>query len=188
MNANIAMARQKIIVIEDRRFQVSKYPAETGMIIAKVIMAKIIPVAKGVMPIISQFLSSNGVVKDDIFSDFEKYVDLEGIAKALDLVSPEDLKFIIRSSLMSCHEILPAGQAPVMNANGTYGVQNVEHDILIVLRLTCETLMFGVSDFFDGDRLTSIMGPLFSTLQPSQPTSNTTFTPPFTPATGASTN
>jgi len=165
---SMAGENHKIVEIEGRTFQIGKFSAVTGLIVAKMFVAKIIPVFQSFMPIISAAIKGEENAKEDIISELDKYLDFEGIAKALDMVSPEDLTYIMQKSMMCCAEVLPAGLAPWMNPNGTYGVPNVEFDVLLSLRLVCEAVILGCGGFFDGDRLASIMSPLSSLLQLNQ--------------------
>ena len=166
------MARNimKTIEVEGRTFVVKKYPVEEGFIIAKLLMAKILPMFESFMPLIVESQKGSGVNAESVLANLGEHLSLSHIAEALDKVTPADLKHIIRKSLQSAFEILPAGEAQVINDNGTYGVLDVEYDYLLVLRLVCEVVMLGAGDFFDGNRLTSIMSPLFSFLQQLQQT------------------
>ena len=87
---------------------------------------------------------------------------LDTVASALDKISGEDFDYIVTKSLQSISEVLPAGEAPVMYSNGGYGVEGIEYDPILVLRLTCEAVMWSCGDFFDGNRLSSVMSPLFN--------------------------
>jgi hypothetical protein len=102
-----------------------------------------------------------------LLENFAENISLDTIGDVLGKVSESDLEYIIRKSLQNVEEQLKAGSAPVMDANGHYGVLDIEYDPLLVMRLTCEAVMFGCADFFDGNRLASVMKPLFSSLQPN---------------------
>lgn len=156
----------KNIEIEGRKFCVRKYTAMDGLKIAKLLMAKILPVFQDFVPLIKSMVNK-GKKSDEI--SVEEAVDnisLDTIAAALDKVSTEDFDYIVAKSLQSVSEVLPAGNAPVMYENGVYGVEDVEYDALLVLRLTCEAVLWGCGGFFDGDRLNSVMKPLFGGQKP----------------------
>ena len=159
----------KAIEIEGRKFIVKKYPAMDGIKIAKVLIAKIMPVFQTFMPLISES-QKGGVSAGKVLSNLGDYLSLDKIAETLDKVSPKDLDYIMQQSLMNSYENLPAGEARVLNPDGTYGVIDVEYDPLLNLRLVCEAIMWGVGDFFDGKRLASIMSPLSSSLPQKQKT------------------
>lgn len=165
---NILGGKTKIVEVENRRYQVAKYTAFTGIKVTKMFVAKILPVFQSFLPMISKAMAGDQTSKEDVLSELDKYLDFEGISKALDLVSSDDLDYIMSRSLMCCSELLPAGPAPVMDANGNYGVPDIEYDMLIVLRLVCEAVIWGLGDFFAEGRLGSIMSPLSSSLPLSQ--------------------
>ena len=151
-------------VISTRKFAIKKYIPLDGFIILKTFTAKILPAFQSFMPIIGEVQKLG---KSDIATVIDimgNYISLDSIAATLDKVSPDDLGYIFKKSLQTVYEILPAGEAQVLNDDGTYGVLDVEHDMLLTLRLVCEAVMWGISDFFDVRRLTSIMSPLFSSL------------------------
>ena len=157
----------KTIEIEGRKFIVKKYPAMDGLKIAKVLIAKILPVFQTFMPLISES-QKGGVSAEKVLSNLGDYLSLDKIAETLDKIAPNDFDYIMQQSLMNSYEMLPAGEARVLNPDGTYGVLDVEYDPLLNLRLVCEAIMWGIGDFFDGERLASIMSPLYSSL-PQKP-------------------
>ena len=159
------MARiiSKTIEVEGRTFVVNKYPAIDGLKIAKVLLAKILPVFQTFIPLVKESQKGN-LSAEKVLSNLGDYLSLDTIAGTLDKIAPSDFDYIMQQSLMNVHEKLPAGNAKVLNPDGTYGVIDVEHDPLLVLRLVCESVMWGIGDFFDGERLTSLMSPLSSSL------------------------
>lgn len=156
-------------VLSCRKFAIKKYTALDGLKIAKVFVAKILPVFQTFIPLIDEARKGKANA-EHILSHLGQYLTLDTIAETLDKISPDDLDYIMEKSLMSVYEVLPAGDAQVLNPDGTYGVVDVEHDPLLVLRLVCEVVMWGVGDFFDGNRLASIMSPLSSSLLRNQRT------------------
>jgi len=160
----------KSIEIDGRQFQVNKFTATTGIKIAKTLASKIIPVFDSFFPMIQQAMSGSDFTRDELMANLDTLLDFDGISKALDMVSEKDLDYIMNTSLTYCYEVLPAGNAQVRNEDGTYGVQDIEYDAILVLRLVVEAIKVGVGDFFDGNRLTSTLGPMVSLLSPSQET------------------
>lgn len=145
----------KIIEVEGRKFKITKYDAATAIKISKLLAAKMLPALNSITDVL--FSDKEKVTE---FNEIAEFIDLESISRALDLVSDEDLDRIINASLNVCEEELPAGFTKVKNANGSYAVMNLEHDPLLVMRLVAEAIMWGISGFFDGSRLTSILKPL----------------------------
>lgn len=167
----------KNIEVEERKFSVKKFTAMDGLKIAKLIIAKIIPVFQDFVPIVKTFTKSkpsisadgensevNGneaTVDEETALEMLGNISLDTIALALDKITGDDLDYIIKKSLQSISEVLPAGENPVMYSNGTYGVEGIEYDPILVLRLTCEAIMWSCGDFFAENRLSSVMKPLF---------------------------
>jgi len=155
---------QKLVEVEGRAFQITKYNAVTGLIIAKLVISKVLPMLQSLLPVISTAVSGDEGAKESVMAELEQHFDFESISRALDLITEQDMSYVIEKSLMSCSELLAGGPAQVLNPNKTYGVQNVEYDVVLVLRLVCEAVLFGCGGFFEGDRLASVMSPVFSSL------------------------
>lgn len=169
----------KNIEIEGRKFVVKKYTAMDGLKVAKLLLAKVIPIFQDFMPLVKKMAGSmktplksdksmpkatetDAGVESDIIAEVIDNFSLDTIASALEKINSEDFDYIVSKSLQSITEVLPAGEAPVMYSNGTFGVENIEYDPILVLRLTCEAVMWSCGDFFDGNRLGSVMSPLFN--------------------------
>lgn len=169
----------KNIEVEGRKFVVKKYTAMDGLKVSKLLLAKVIPVFQDFMPLVKKMVGSikpllksdkseskatekDARVESDMIAEVIDNFSLDTIASALEKISSEDFDYIVSKSLQSITEVLPAGEAPVMYSNGTFGVENIEYDPILVLRLTCEAVMWSCGDFFDGDRLGSVMSPLFN--------------------------
>lgn len=166
----------KNIEVDGRKFVVKKYTAMTGLKIAKLVMAKVLPVFQDFIPLVKKLQTDNSKPKlekkepeaerdteaeSKMFAEVVDNISLDTIAAALEKVSDEDFDYIMAKSLQSITEVMPAGEQPVMYNNGTFGVEGIEYDPIFVLRLTCEAVMWGCGDFFDGDRWNSVMSPLF---------------------------
>lgn len=161
----------KNIEVEGRKFSIKKFTAMDGLKIAKLIIAKIIPVFENFVPILKGLITPNTdgkkgksketVVDDKTALEMLENISLDTIALALDKITEEDLDYIIKKSLQSISEVLPAGENPVMYSNGSYGVEGIEYDTILVFRLTCEAIMWSCGDFFEENRLSSVMKPLF---------------------------
>ncbi len=172
----------KNVEIEGRRFVVKKYTAMDGLKIAKLILAKILPAFQDFVHLAKDLKrntaktplpmgggeemndESNEITASEIIDN----LSLDTIAAALDKITGDDLDYIIKKSLQSVEECLPAGNNPVMYDNGFYGVADIEYDPLMVMRLTCEAVMWSCGSFFDGNRLNSVMKPLFTGSQQSR--------------------
>ena len=63
-------------------------------------------------------------------------------------MSRQEFETLQRDCLSVISEVLPAGPRPVLNPNGTWGLNDVEHNTMLVLLLTIHALAFNVGDFF----------------------------------------
>lgn len=157
----------KIINVEDRKFRISKYDAFTAVKMAKLLVAKLLPAFNSVTDVIFQGSDGDTQFNPETMAEF---LDFEQISRALDLVSDEDLDRIFNASLNVIEEELPAGFTKVRNNNGSYAVPGLEHDPVLMMRLIVEAVMWGVSGFFDANRLTSTLAPIWNSFQPKQST------------------
>lgn len=149
---------QKYIEIEGRKFCVSKYPAKDGLKTTRLIIAKLLPVFESfVSPEAITELRSMNLNNKELQVELLKYLNIENITKALEMISDEDFDILVNRALSNCYEMLPAGNTQILNPNGTYGVEGIEYDYILTLRLVAESLIWSIGGFFDVSRLTSIM-------------------------------
>lgn len=136
MNIENISKRQnaKLIDIEDRTFKVKKFDPLMGNYILLQIMQYVLP-----------------------FSISEKAGIPESITNRTDRVniSKKDFIELQRDVLSVCYETLPAGDAPVVREDGTYGVMDFNSNIAI--RLLIAAFTFNFSDFFGENGLTSLL-------------------------------
>lgn len=149
---------QKYIEIENRKFCVSKYPAKDGLKTARLIIAKLLPVFESFLsPKAIAELRSMDLSGEELQTELFKYLNIENITKALELISDDDFDVLVNRALRNTSEALPAGNAKILNENGAYGVEGIEYDYILTLRLVAESLIWSIGGFFDVSRLTSIM-------------------------------
>jgi len=150
------LERIKTIEIDNRKFQLLKMDARTSLKVVRLLTAKVLPMIDTILPMLIDVLN-NGIEQGDINTDtFISAISFGKIALALDLIDDSDLDKLINFGLSHCCEVLQAGAVQVLNQNGTYGVQNVEDDLMLTLRLSIESIAWSIMDFFDGNRWTSM--------------------------------
>jgi len=170
------MPEPKYRVISERKFAVHKFNAKASLKIAKLLVAKILPVVDTFVPaVLGGAIASNGAIitkagASDSLDKFLSDISLERVSHALDLIDDDDLDRLLDISLRHCYEQLPAGPVRVLNPDGTYGVQNVEYDPLLVMRLTAEAILWSSGVFFNASRWASTFKPLAASLPQSAPT------------------
>ena len=120
------------VKINDREFSIRKFDARTGLKIARLLFAKAAPLLPA--------LQNDG--------DDGDVISYEMIGKILDAVSDEELDMLTNHCLKVCSERLPAGLQPVMDANGFYGVEDIEYNLPLTLKLIFEAVKWGAADFF----------------------------------------
>jgi len=115
----------KTFEFEDRKWRIGKFDAMTGSYIAYKLMAEAVPFGLAAKLDIPVNKDAKTMSKTD-------FIDLQ------------------KDCLLVCSEFLPAGPIPVLNENGTFGVEGLENDAKTVLA-------FNVSDFFTESLLTSLV-------------------------------
>lgn len=124
------------VTIEDRSFSIKKFDAVTGLKLARLVISKAAPL----LPLIE---SATGAKQTD-----EKIY--AAVGEILSTLDDKDIEDIVFKCLRVCSELLPAGPAPVIDAMGNYGVDDIEYDMGLTLSLCFEAIKWGASDFFDG--------------------------------------
>jgi len=160
MNARILCTNKLIEVegCEPRTFQFRKLPALTGIKLAKKVITRILPLAKNLLP--SGNTSNKREMKDlvgNLDSSILGKIQIEQVAQVLESLSNDDLDEVTRICFTNVSEALPAQLTPVMDGYGNYQVEDVEYDPIMFVTLIWEELKFGLSDFFAGNRWTSLL-------------------------------
>lgn len=140
----------KIVPLDGRKFRINKFDAMTGSYIAYKLMGEMLPM--GLSAKVGAPSSSNIMSKAD-------FVDLQ------------------KDCLKACAEMLPAGDAQVMNEDGTWGVNDLEKDAKTVLALTIHVLTFNIMGFFDESLLSSMAEAMSIILPQNAKTSTVSSTP-----------
>ena len=142
----------KAVEIDGRSFSIRKFDAKTGLQIARLILTKL----SGLMPSL--------MGGEDLSGD--KMYGL--LFDALANITDTDLDSLVNKCLRVCYENLAAGRAPVMHDTGHYGVEDVEFDMILTIKLCVEAIMWGAADFFgeNSSRLQALIPSGISKLQP----------------------
>lgn len=153
---------EKAVEIEGHRYVIRKYTAMTGIKLAKLFIAKLLPLFQGFMPLLidavkNKTQGASVPLPTELFDRLDEMLSLDQIAETLDKMSEEDLEAVVHQSLMCVSEVLPAGNSPVMRPDGSYGVEGVEYDPLLTIRLVVEAVRWGLGDFFSANRWNSIL-------------------------------
>ena len=123
---------EKMIEVMGRKFKIGKFDAFTGSYILFQLFEKIVPMGS-----LQQELPKNRMAMNK-----EEFVKLQ------------------RDCLSVISEVLPAGPRPIFNENGSWGLNDIEHNTPLVILLTIHALAFNVGDFFAAGGLTELQSSL----------------------------
>lgn len=144
----MARETEKIVDIMGRKFKIRKFDAFTGSYIMFQLMEKVLPMA----------LESK-VPVDTASGDAAHTLQDELPANRMHM-SRKEFETLQRDCLSVVSEVLPSGPRPVLNPNGTWGLNDIEHNTMLVLLLTIHALAFNVGDFFAAGGLTELQSSL----------------------------
>lgn len=152
------MARQteKIVEIKGRKFKVKAFDAMTGSYIAFTLFEKMLPMN----------------VEDQVMATLQA----EGsdprmmMPQGRTLLTKGEFYSFMKDCLSVVYEVLPGRDAPVLNANGSWGIQDIQNDTMLALMLVINALSFNVSDFFTGDGLKELQNSLAGLMPSNMPT------------------
>lgn len=146
--------KTKDVEVNGRTFRIKKFPARAGSFM----LIKLTSILAPMFSTIKQsVVKSGGFNADDI--------DITGFMEQLMNMSEKDFNYIQEQALRVCFENLPGGLAPVLDANGSFGVQDIEDDTAMVMTLTVHALAFNLSNFFQGNALSGVMKGFLSSPQ-----------------------
>ena len=83
----------------------------------------------------------------------------------LESLDRKDMKTLMVMCLQTVSIYLPAGYQEVLDENGNFGVQSLEYNAAVCLRLTYEVIVFNCASFFEESGLSSILESLLGSLQ-----------------------
>lgn len=126
------------VTIGDDVYSIKKFDAKTGLKLARLVISKAAPL----IPMLDSLSGEEKSTNDDAI--------YAAVSAMLDTLNDKDIDALVDKCLRVCYLNLPAGLAPVIDASGNYGVEGVEYDMSLTLRLCFEAIKWGASDFFDG--------------------------------------
>lgn len=139
---------KKIVEIQGRKFEIRSFDAFTGSYIAFTLMEKMLPM--GIEAKVMNALRAEG-----------KDVDALPTPNRA-LMSKGEFIAFQRDVLSVIGEVLPGRTAPLFNDNGSWGVEDVADNAMLVMLLTIHALVFNIAGFFTGDGLKELKAGLQS--------------------------
>jgi hypothetical protein len=118
----------KDIELSGRKSRIRKFDALTGSYMAYQLLNLALP------PMIGSMLAKTGIPL--------------GTSKESRIMTKQEFTTFQKDCLSVCFERLNAREAPVIDANGNWGVIDVEDDLNTALMLTIYVLAFNVESFF----------------------------------------
>lgn len=129
------------VTINDQEYVIRKFDAMTGLKLARLVIAKAAPI----IPLLDSGDGKKGKNAQEIASDDRIYTV---IGEVLGTMTDADIDDLVKKCLSVCFVDLPAGMQPIIDETGHYGVEGVEYDMLLTIRLCYEAIKWGASDFF----------------------------------------
>lgn len=130
--------RYKELVLQGRKWRISKFDALTGSFIAYKLLFQMLPMG------------------------LEQKMEGMNLPAGRSTMSKDEFIELQRDCLAVCAELKVLGDPesggveapiPVVNSNGDWGVSGLEDDTMLVLTLTVHALIFNISGFFSEDAL-----------------------------------
>lgn len=138
---------------KDMRFQIRKMDALKGSCLLKFVIEKLLPLFKGAQDIFAE--PEEGKTEQEVIIDRTASV-MEIIPKALESISEEELIKFEKSCLQTVDVAFPAGWQPVVIGD-SFGVDELEYDVINVLLLCYDVVEFNFGGFFGGKGLSSLL-------------------------------
>lgn len=136
------------VSIGDTEYSIKKFDAKTGLKLARMVIAKAAPL----IPLLTEGDDGKGKKngkKPSITEDDRLY---SAVGTILNGLSDDDMDMIVDKCLRVCSVKLPAGPQSVIDENGNYGIEGIEYDMALTLRLCFEAIKWGAADFFAENR------------------------------------
>lgn len=137
---------KKTVELQGRTFEIRSFDALTGSYIAFTLMEKMLPM--GMEDKVKKTLRGEG-----------KDIDALPTGNRAIMSKGEFMAFQ-KDCLSVVGEVLPARTAPILNANGSWGVDDIADNTMLVLMLTIHALAFNIAGFFGEGGLSELMSGL----------------------------
>ena len=145
--------KTKEVELQGRKFQISALDAQTGSYLLFTVFEKMLP--SGMEQQVMATIRGEGKDPEMV------------LPSGRTLMTKAEFFSFQRDCLSAVSEILPGRNAPILNANGSWGVPDM--NVRLAILLTAHSLMFNVADFFGEDGLKDLMTLVadFQSLMPS---------------------
>lgn len=152
MSANLFTS----VTINETEYKIKKFDAKTGLKLARLVISKLAPI----IPLLDSIEAKNKkdqkgqsakAKKGEQAPEMSDEQTYKILGAAVGNLSDDDIDDLVDKCLRVCYVELKAGLQPVIDEVGNYGVEGVEEDMGLTLRLCFEAIKWGASDFFGGN-------------------------------------
>lgn len=130
---------KKIVELQGRKFEIRSFDAFTGSYIAFTLLEKMLP------------MGMEAKVMNAVKADGGDGTAVSMPSRAI--MSKAEFIAFQRDVLSVVGEVLPGRTAPIINENGSWGVEDIADNAMLVIMLTIHALVFNIAGFFGGDGL-----------------------------------
>ena len=132
----------KMVDLQGRKFKIRKMDAMTGAYLLYTLMEKFLP-----LMLENQVKAGDGTLQDKLPKDRQP-------------MSKQEFTALVKDCLSCVREVTGAGEIPALNDNGTWRLNDVDHNTPLVLGLVIHSLVFNIGDFFAGGGLKELQSSL----------------------------
>lgn len=140
---------------ETKSFRITKMDAFSGAYLMKLVTEK-------AMPLLQEAIKGIEQQEDD---SFNLKLITEYLPRLLESMTMDELKKLMVLCLQSVELSFPAGFHRVVDAKGNFGVEELQYNTAICLRLMYEVIVYNCAGFFEESGLSSILGQQNGSLQ-----------------------
>ena len=146
-------AKTKEVELQGRKFQISELDPQTGSYLLFTVFEKMFP--SGMEQQVMSAIRGEGKDPEMV------------LPSGRTLMTKAEFYSFQRDCLSAVSEVLPGRNAPIINANGSWGVPDV--NVRLAILLTAHSLLFNLAPFFGEDGLKDLITLVaeFRTLMPS---------------------
>lgn len=130
------MQDTKKVTVMGKEYIIKKLDARTGSFLLFFVLEKFLPNAMDMQSSEDMQKVSNQIT---------------GHIMKQDMMSKDEFIRLQNDCLSVVHAVLPSGDVPILNDNGSWRIPEMATNTFLVLILTAHALLFNVSDFFTED-------------------------------------
>jgi len=154
------MERYKVVKVKEREYRIGKWSAREGVYIVTKLAGLLAPVFAPLLKGMDVNKALNAKAPSDI--DLQN-VDIASMFQPLASIPEADFLYLQDKCLKVVQVKLPAGWIDVVNDNGSFALQDLEEDGMLLLTLMVHVIIHNLAGFFDGSPLMGLFGAIQGT-------------------------